>query len=172
MEEFTGKSNTSGSYEIYSYRKASFGIRMAPTGTTLSGGEVALNTYVGAVYPISVDNQTYTFGPTANLTGSGNIIFDTGGETEWNLVGAVFDWSYSKDIEMGSANDSEMYLFEADWQGIKSGYETMALAAEAVYSGALTTDKRDFKLACIEVTAKKNNVAVLAELKKKAKIKG
>ena len=35
MEEFTGKSNTSGSYEIYSYRKASFGIRMAPTGTTL-----------------------------------------------------------------------------------------------------------------------------------------
>ena len=53
MEEFTGKSNTSGSYEIYSYRKASFGIRMAPTGTTLSGGEVALNTYVGMVYPKS-----------------------------------------------------------------------------------------------------------------------
>ena len=48
MEEFTGKSNTSGSYEIYSYRKASFGIRMAPTGTTLSGGEVALNTFISS----------------------------------------------------------------------------------------------------------------------------
>ena len=169
MEEFTGKSNTSGSYEIYSYRKASFGIRMAPTGTTLSGGEVALNTYVGAVYPISVDNQTYTFGPTANLTGSGNIIFDTGGDTEWNLVGAVFDWSYSKDIEMGSANDSEMYLFEADWEGIKSKYQAMAMDARVVSTMAsLATE--DLKVACMELAAKKTNLA-LTEIKQKMKFK-
>ena len=169
MEEFTGKSNTSGSYEIYSYRKASFGIRMAPTGTTLSGGEVALNTFVGLVYPISVDNQTYTFGPTANLTGSGNIIFDTGGETEWNLVGAVFDWSYSKDIEMGSANDSEMYLFEADWEGIKSKYQAMAMDARVVSTMA-SLATQDLKLACIELAAKKTNLA-LTEIKQKMKIK-
>ena len=169
MEEFTGKSNTSGSYEIYSYRKASFGIRMAPTGTTLSGGEVALNTYVGMVYPKSVDNQTYTFGPTANLTGSGNIIFDTGGDTEWNLVGAVFDWSYSKDIEMGSANDSEMYLFEADWEGIKSKYQAMAMDARVVSTMASLATK-DLKVACMELAAKKTNLA-LTEKKQKMKFK-
>ena len=169
MEEFTGKSNTSGSYEIYSYRKASFGIRMAPTGTTLSGGEVALNTFVGTVYPKSVDNQTYTFGPTANLTGSGNIIFDTGGDTEWNLVGAVFDWSYSKDIEMGSANDSEMYLFEADWEGIKSKYQAMAMDARVVSTMA-SLATQDLKVACMELAAKKTNLAV-TENKQKMKIK-
>ena len=169
MEEFTGKSNTSGSYEIYSYRKASFGIRMAPTGTTLSGGEVALNTFVGTVYPKSVDNQTYTFGPTANLTGSGNIIFDTGGDTEWNLVGAVFDWSYSKDIEMGSANDSEMYLFEADWEGIKSKYQAMAMDARVVSTMA-SLATQDLKVACMELAAKKTNLA-LTEIKQKMKIK-
>ena len=70
---------------------------------------------------------------------------------------------------MGSANDSEMYLFEADWEGIKSKYQAMAMDARVVSTMASLATK-DLKVACMELAAKITNLA-LTEIKQKMKIK-